>query len=305
MRVRDRVRASGAARQWRRIRPRHEVAWPGAASADRPAGHSPHRMGAERGCRHMGRTGCRSRPRCGRLVRLAGHRFRRQVASNRLYAKLCPQCVREQGITRLSWLLRATVGCPRHGYSLIWACQRCGLGIGWDRPDIDICRCGYPFRAAPAAPLEEGVAAWQSWLEARLCPTSAAIGDEKVAALPAVLAGLSLDGAYRIIEAMGLRAEPNSSVRGDLAQHATPPRLGSVVDRGLDRLRAIEADPATAHRYSALTNHQALARLAKDYSTEQDHLVAWWLMNAFRSDFDPGQTRAGSRPKGQLPLFLL
>ena len=65
-------------------------------------------------------------------VRLAGHRIRRQVASNRLYAKLCPQCVRETGRLRLTWLLRAAVGCPWHGYSLIWRCERCDQAVVWD-----------------------------------------------------------------------------------------------------------------------------------------------------------------------------
>lgn len=56
-------------------------------------------------------------------------RFRRQVATNRLYAKVCPQCLRQHGVTKLSWQLRAAVGCAEHGYSLIWMCPQCGESV--------------------------------------------------------------------------------------------------------------------------------------------------------------------------------
>jgi len=239
-------------------------------------------------------------------VRLAGQRFRRQVASNRLYAKLCPQCIRERGIARLSWLLRATVGCPWHGYSLITACQRCGQGISWDRPDIDICHCGYPFKAVSAAPpLEPPIRAWLCWLESSLCPDGLpAAALMATREMPSALTHLSVDGAFRIIEAMGLFAEPNASVRSAIAMCATLPARGSVIARGLDRLQAIEADPAVVPRFSAVVYQCALIQLANDYATQEDHALAWWLLNGLRSGIDPGLTRAGSRPRGQLPLFL-
>jgi len=238
-------------------------------------------------------------------VRLAGQRFRRQIASNRRYAKLCPQCVREHGVAHVSWLLRATVGCPWHGYSLIWSCQHCGMSIGWDRPDIDICRCGYPFKAVKASPLESGVAAWLCWLESTLCPAAPwAPCGAATERIPSALTHLSIDGAFRVIEAMGLRTGESSSAREALSKCAMPRELGVVIARGLERLHAIEADPENAARYAEGVHHQALVQLAKDYAAEEDYLLAWWLMNAFRSDFDPGGTRAGSRPKGQLPLFL-
>lgn len=239
-------------------------------------------------------------------VRLAGQRMRRQIASNRLYAKVCPQCIREHGIARTSWLLRAAVGCPWHGYSLIWVCPRCRNGIAWDRPDIDICRCGHPFKALPALPLAAGVAAWLRWLEFALSPVDQALvvpsGPER---LPVALTHLSIDGAFRIIEAMGLCERPSSSVRGALAQCATPPGLGGVIERGIERLRAIEADPASAQQFLELAHHQALAQLARDYATEPDQVLAWWLLSSFKGGFDSGGTRAGIRPQGQLPLFLI
>ncbi|KQV88065.1 TniQ family protein [Pelomonas sp. Root1237] len=239
-------------------------------------------------------------------VRLAGQRFRRHIASNRLYAKLCPQCVRERGIVRLSWLLRATVGCPWHGYSLICSCHRCGEGIGWDRPDVDICRCGHPFKANGEAPeLESDVMAWLCWLEAAVSP---AAPQRPVPAafrsMPGAIEHLSVDGSFRIVEALGLRAGPNDSVRSALAKCAVPRVLGAAIARGLDRLRFIEANLTEVPSLASVVNQEALIQVARDYAAPVDHTLAWWLLHALRSGIDPGTTRAGLRPKGQLPLFL-
>jgi hypothetical protein len=239
-------------------------------------------------------------------IRLAGQRFKRQVATNKLYAKLCPQCVRELGIVSLSWLLRAAVGCPRHGYSLIWRCHRCGRSIGWDRPDVDICRCGYPFKASSEAqPVEDSVRAWLQWLDLTLSP-----GVQKgpisgaYRGLPVVLTHLSVDGAFRMIEAMGLCADADSSVRTEMSNCATPAGLGSAVARGLYRLSLIEADPECANRFAGVVHQGALTDIATDCASEADRALASWLLSALRGSVDSGGTRAGSRPKGQLPLFV-
>lgn len=235
-------------------------------------------------------------------VRLAGRRFRRQIASNRLYAKLCPQCVRETGRLRLTWLLRACVGCARHGYSLIWWCRRCDQAIAWDRPDVDICRCGYPFRAeAGALPMQPQVQAWLTWMEGMVCR---AFGGPTGEALPTALTHLSVDGAFRVIEALGLSPLPGTSVRSALANSRTPPALGAVISRGIDRMRAIEADPGALPQLASVLNQVALSQLADDFAAPEDHALAWWLLAALRSGVDPGRTRAGARPKGQLPLFI-
>ena len=234
-------------------------------------------------------------------VRLAGMRFRRQVATNRLYAKLCPQCLRERGIARLSWLLRATVGCSVHGYSLILSCPHCGQVIGWNRPDVDVCRCGRHFKVQAAAPLEPGVQAWLCWMESALCPE---IPPPVSAALPTALFHLSVDGAFRIVEALGLCARSGLSVRSVLSTCKTPQALGAVIQRGLERLQAIEADPGAVMRMAAVVNQPVLMHIAADAAAEADRALAWWLIQGMRSGAEVGETRAGSRPKGQLPLFI-
>jgi hypothetical protein len=234
-------------------------------------------------------------------VRLAGTRFRRQVATNRLYAKVCPQCLRDKGITRLSWQLRATVGCFLHGYSLVWSCPHCGQPIGWNRPDVDVCRCGRHIKGQAASPVEPGVQAWLCWLESALSPEAPPPAST---VLPAALLHLSIDGAFRIVEALGLFARPGESVRLALSKCRTPQALGAVVQRGVDRLRAIEADPGVLMRMGATVNQLALAQVAAEGAAQEDQVLAWWVIQVMRSGIDAGNTRAGSRPKGQLPLFV-
>lgn len=223
------------------------------------------------------------------------------MATSRLYAKVCPQCLREHGITRLSWQLRSTVGCFRHGYTLTWSCPHCNQAIGWDRPDVDICRCGRHIQSQGAPQLEDGVHAWLCWVEAALSGERSA---PVSGALPAALMHLSVDGAFGIVEALGILAAPGRSVRGALLNCKTLPELGAVVHRGLERLRAIEADAGVLMRCAQVVNQPALARIAADGSTEEDRALAWWLLQGMRSGVDHGNTRAGGRPRGQLPLFI-
>lgn len=245
-------------------------------------------------------------PGASSWIRLAGHRFRRQVATTTLYAKLCPLCVRETGFARLSWLLRPTVGCARHGYSLIWSCQHCGEAIGWDRPAVDICRCGRPFKASNEAdPLEPDVHAWIEWLERGLSAgPQPRVDDVTASRLPSALTHLSVDGAFRIVEALGLCAEPSMSVRAARTKATIPRALGEVMARGLVRLKEIEADPGDVQRFALVAHQVALADVAKDFAALEDQALAWWLLNGMRSAAEAGTTRAGRRPKGQLPLFL-
>lgn len=237
-------------------------------------------------------------------IQLAGHRLKRYAVSPGLYAKLCPFCVRDSAITRLSWLLRPMVGCPWHGYSLVLSCQHCGRKIGWDRPDIDICRCGYPFKAASdVETLEPDVLAWIDWLECTLLPPMRLQKADGKVALPAALTHMSIDGAFRVVEALGLLSEPGTSVRAARNATATPREQGRVIARGLMRLREIESDPDAARHLSGVVHHDELISVARDFAAPEDQALAWWLLNCMRI-VQPGPTRAGIRPKGQLPLFL-
>jgi hypothetical protein len=152
-----------------------------------------------------------------------------------------------------------------------------------------------------ARPVENAVQAWLSWLEVALSGDKAAPAP---GTLPAALLHLSIDGAFGIVEALGLGAAPGRSVRAALSSCKTLPELGGVVQRGLERLMEIEADAGVLMRLAAVANQPALTRLAADGATDEDRSLAWWLLQGMRSGVDHGNTRAGGRPRGQLPLFI-
>jgi hypothetical protein len=169
---------------------------------------------------------------------------------------------------------------------------------------VDICRSGYPFKAeVTVRALEPEVQAWLHWLDAVVCDASWPSTSNGV--LPDALTHLSADGAFRLVEALGLCPVPGTSVRAALAKCATPPALGGVIARGVERMRAIEAAPPDAPRFAPVVNQVALLNLSKDFAKPQDQSLALWLLHSMRSDVDPGPTRAGARPKGQLPLFIV
>lgn len=234
-------------------------------------------------------------------VRLGGMRFRRQVATNKLYAKVCPQCLHDHGLTRLSWQLRAAAGCSLHGYSLISSCPHCGQMISWNRPDIDICQCGRYIKAQASAPLEQGVQAWLCWLESTLSPGSALPSPPL---LPAALPHLSIDGAFRIVEALGLCASPAQSRRWALSACRSPRDVGAVIERGLNRLLEIADDPQVLIRIAHFVDQPTLIRIAADAAAPEDQALAWWLIQCMRYGLDSGNARVGGWRHGQLPLFV-
>ncbi len=170
---------------------------------------------------------------------------------------------------------------------------------------MDICRCGRPFKAAATVePLESNVQAWLDWLERALSSSFPARVDEVSACtLPVALTHLSVDGAFRIIEAMGLCAKPGTSIRAARGMVSTPRALGAVMARGIERLREIEAEPGSVQRFAPVANQVGLADIARDFAASEDQTLASWLLSGMQV-LEPGPTRAGSRPTGQLTLFL-
>ncbi|MCU7374878.1 TniQ family protein [Paucibacter sp. O1-1] len=141
-------------------------------------------------------------------MHLAGQRLSRWVAPTSMLAKVCPACLRETGFARIPWMTRAVPACRRHGYSLLQDCAACGRPIRWSRPAVRICRCGRFFKTADKSkPLEAELSNWLQWVEAVL-QGDATAARGAMAELPPLLHDLTLDGAYRLVEAFGLLEEP-------------------------------------------------------------------------------------------------
>ncbi|WP_293499628.1 TniQ family protein [Roseateles sp.] len=240
----------------------------------------------------------------GRWVHLAGQRLSRWIAPTTMLAKLCPECLREAGYARLVWLTRAVPGCCRHGYSLLQECGGCHRPVRWARPGLRICQCGRYFKpAVDGRLLEPEVRAWIGWAEAVLQDDVAAAQDA-IGGLPPLLHNMTLDGAYRMIEAFGLLKAPGDPVRDVRHSSAKLPEVGAMVVRGLQRLWDIGLARDVAPKAFDVVHLPVLRELADEPAAEGDGQRAAWLLDLHRATRPTGQHRVGARPRRQMPLFL-
>lgn len=240
----------------------------------------------------------------GRWVHLAGQRISRWVAPTSMLAKICPACLRESGFARVAWMTRAAPACARHGYSLLQHCNACGKHIGWARPAVRVCRCGRFFKAtAECRPLEPELRIWLNWVDAVLQADAAATRDA-MGRLPPLLHDLTLDGAYRLVEAFGLLEVPGDPVRNVRHSSASLAEVGGVLVRGLRRLSDLgRAETIPPQAFDAV-HLPVLGEIADEPAAETDGQRAAWLLDAHRAARASGVRRVGARPRRQMPLFV-
>lgn len=65
---------------------------------------------------------------------------------SKLHIKLCPICLRSAPYCRSVWDLSFITTCPLHNCLLMDYCPQCGKKIGYSRPGVSICKCGYDWR---------------------------------------------------------------------------------------------------------------------------------------------------------------
>lgn len=240
----------------------------------------------------------------GSWVHLAGQRLSRWVAPTTMLAKLCPECLLELGYARLVWLTRAVPGCCRHGYSLLQECGGCHRPVRWARPGLRICRCGRYFKpVGDVRLLEPELHAWICWAEAVLLGDVVAAQDA-IGGLPPLLHNMTLDGAYRMIEAFGLLKAPGDPVRNVRHSSAKLPEVGAMVVRGLQRLWDMGLARDVSSDVFDVVHLPVLIELADAPAADADGQRAAWLLNLHRATRSTGQRRVGARPRRQIPLFL-
>lgn len=131
---------------------------------------------------------------------------------NRIYPRICPQCVREQGHCELRWDLSLVVACDRHQTLLIDHCQHCSRQISWNRASLELCGCGDWLEAAENAPVPTEVelqfATWASACVARQCGFSDQDATRPLSPHPLItlLWPMSLDGGMRLTYALATAA---------------------------------------------------------------------------------------------------
>ena len=240
----------------------------------------------------------------GRWVHLAGQRLSRWVAPTSMLGKICPACLREDGFARIAWLTRAAPACAKHGYSMIQHCSACGKLISWARPAVHICRCGRYFKTADEGrPLEPELRVWLNWVTAVLQADADAARDG-MGQLPPLLQDLTLDGAYRLIEAFGLLTAPGDSVRNVRHSSASLTEVGGVLVRGQRRLADLGRAETVAPQAFDFVHLPVLAEIADQPAAETDGQRAAWLLDIHRTARPSGVRRVGARPRRQMPLFV-
>lgn len=240
----------------------------------------------------------------GRWVHLAGQRLSRWIAPTCMTAKVCPLCLRETGFAKMVWMTRAAPACAKHGYSLLQRCSSCGKSIRWARPGIHLCPCGRFYKPARMSePAQPELQLWLNWVEA-VIEGDLAAAQTASCFLPALVQAMSLDGAYRLVEAFGLleaAADPVREVRHNSTGLNT---VGAIVARGLHRLSCVARSDDVHQLPFDAVHLPVLKELADTPSCEADGRRAAWLLDVHRDARPAGVRRIGARPRRQLPLFL-
>ena len=204
----------------------------------------------------------------------------------------------------MAWMTRAAPACAKHGYGLLQKCVSCGAPIRWARPGVSVCRCGRFYKpVGEPEPLQPELQSWLNWTEAVIGADPLA-ADKAASSLPALVRSMSIDGAYRLIEAFGLLETASDPVREVRHVSASLRTVGNVLARGLRRLGETASSDDINRLPFELAHLPALRDLADRPACEADGLRAAWLLDIYRAARPSGSRRVGARPKRQLPLFL-
>lgn len=231
-----------------------------------------------------------------------GHTFRSQAATPNMGAKLCPDCVREMRWCHRAWVLPGAVACPIHACCLIDTCRRCERPITWGRPAVDVCTCGYYLADSDGTLTENArtLIAWSKWLDSRLMqqtlPDAAAQG-----LVPRLLENLTIDGAFAVVSAFGIRDDPAAPLNPDDLRRQPNDFLVKLVERGLARLWSIGDRPQEARRWSEYVHAPILERLRRSGVSNSDRNSASLFLSFTARRSHP--SNGGRYNRGQLDLF--
>ncbi|MGA0609448.1 hypothetical protein [Caldimonas sp. KR1-144] len=238
-----------------------------------------------------------------RFFVLAGHRVHGRLLVRGACPQLCAKCVHAGGCCLLPWELACVCACPLHNSLLLDRCQRCRAVIRWNRQALDVCHhCQWPFApSSESAEVPAGAIRWSTWITQRL-------GDPPYAAacalgMPRWLDGLSIDGAFRVVEAFGCIEQDARPVEHRSQALISARSMAQMLDRGLNRLNMLEVSSAEQRQLVDLVDLPTLERLAKYGITETDRLTGRALLRAGGLRRPKSMRKGGRRQRGQLSLF--
>lgn len=240
-----------------------------------------------------------------RRLRLGMHHFSPASLLIGKTARVCPCCLAELGFCELSWSFKLAPFCVRHGVPLLAACVHCKRPIVWNRPQIDICTCGRYFKPVPAVgEPPRALVEWSRWVAKRLTAGTASESvTETQCTVPRLLEELSLDGAFRLVEAFGFLQKPDEPPLFAAATARSVAGAVGVVDRGLERLMLIEGDVQRVRDLGPQVHLAALERLRSNATNVADANCAALLLRYLGDRGDRNIDMRGRHARGQMALF--
>lgn len=233
---------------------------------------------------------------------LFGQHWRLDGHLRRSRAQHCPVCLRSRKLIPFEWDLLLYCACPAHGVVLQDMCAHCGRSVDLFRPGWDVCTCRHYLVSKQLVPIvaEAATLQWCEWISHALRPD---LHPPPSFATPLrqLLAGLSVDGAGRIVLAFGGGQRALATARLSASQPwLTPQAVAGVVSVGIRRL----ADLAESRRLPNGRPQPAvedLIKLAAYGLTSTDRGRAAWLVERILGRLKPRRAyRAGPH---QLDLF--
>ena len=170
---------------------------------------------------------------------------------------------------------------------------------------IDLCRCGRYFqRVDGGVTMAHSVREWCRWVSVRLMsleqhPRQLPLQE----AIPRVLNEVSLDAAFRLVEAFGLLRRADESIHAANPRRQSCESIGNAIARGLERLTLLENDPSAAERLAPLIHLAGLERLNTRAKTIEDRRCASLMLERLCSGRKFNTNFRGQSAGRQLTLF--
>lgn len=174
-------------------------------------------------------------------LRYLGHAFASRAYVRSRNPQVCAICVHSLGFCLAEWDIAAYTVCCDHGVLMLERCASCKQLFSWDRLAIDVCRCGQ-YIVGPDQTVRTGEARALSSIIREVVRAGRMTAADLP--LPNWWNLLSLDGALRLVVAMGASRGGFEAVRHSKTYRATVERWAEFAIRGVRRLCDYEASSA-------------------------------------------------------------
>jgi TniQ len=245
----------------------------------------------------------------------AGQTLGRSYFLNRSYPRICPACVRQDGMCVIAWDFALVVACEKHHNVLMDRCPLCQKPLSWTRPSVNTCRCEHTFDASwtpeAASPLE-----WQFalWMEARvlsgtatdLAPLPGAFSrPEGLEPLIRLLWPLSLNGGLHITYALATASDYDEAMPGRTRERQTSLQKAQKLLRRANALaeKIVRFKPVRLRIHRPTVILHLLAEAASAQATIADRQLAQSILASLLSQ-KATSNWAGRNPQlSQMSLF--